>query len=262
MTSSCAKAGVSVRWRRMLVDDEMETRGDFLNLYIYSDSLAFRRIGQPQDLSFTYPFRLKALIETHLSLRTNVITRGGGGARISEIAKTLKRDTGYFGGDPSALNIAILQFGIVDCAPRPITYAVSPLLRMLPIIGPRILAKLVRHRRGLQNLWSYTVTSSRAFKKEYASIVYTCHSAQIRALAIGLPLPPLSIEYRSPGFRRSASNYNTFIRDVIPESFLDVEQDMTESLRETLLLPDGHHLTEEGHRFYAEKMFEHLKKLL
>jgi hypothetical protein len=37
---------------------------------------------------------------------------------------------------------------------------------------------------------------------------------------------------------------------------------MTESLRESLLLSDGHHLTEEGHRFYAERLIEPLKRLL
>ena len=246
----------------MLIEGEMVTSNDFINLYIYSDSLAFRRPGQPQDLSFTYPFLLKALTERHLGVRTNLIMRGGGGARVSDIGKTIKRDAGYFGGDATALNIAILQLGIVDCAPRPITYAVSPLLRILPIVGPRILAMFVRHRRGLQNIWSYAVTSQSAFKREYASIVYTCRSAQIRVLSIGLPLPPFPIEHRSPGFRRSASIYNTLIHDLVPDSFCDMEQYMTESLRETLLLPDGHHLTEEGHRFYAEKIFDHLKKLL
>ena len=234
----------------------------FLNLYIYSDSLAFRRIGQSQDLSFTYPFKLKELVEMNLGIRTNLLVRGGGGVDIKQIGETVRRDTGYFGGDDQALNIAILQFGIVDCAPRPITYVLSPLLRNLPVVGPKLLAILVKHRRGLQNLCSYNITSKGRFKKEYASIIYTCHSVQIGTLAVGMPLPPLSIEHRSPGFRRSASIYNDLIRDVIPESFCDIEQHMTESLRESLLLSDGHHLTEEGHRFYAEKLFEQLKRLL
>ena len=79
---------------------------------------------------------------------------------------------------------------------------------------------------------------------------------------MGLPLPPFSIEHRSPGFRRSASVYNAVIRDVIPDQFCDIEKDMTESLRESLLLPDGHHLTESGHQLYAEKLFERVKKLI
>jgi len=234
----------------------------FLNLYIYSDSLAFRRIGQSQDLSFTYPFILKELVETNLAIKTNLVLRGGGGLTVKQIREIVEQDSGYFGGDDQTLNIAILQCGIVDCAPRPITYVLSPFLRSLPVVGPKILAVLVKHRRGLQNLCSYNVTSKGRFKKEYASIIYTCHSVQIRTLAVGMPLPSFSIEHRSPGFRRSANIYNELIRDVIPESFCDIEQHMTESLRESLLLSDGHHLTEAGHRFYAEKLLEQLKRLL
>jgi hypothetical protein len=44
------------------------------------------------------------------------------------------------------------------------------------------------------------------------------------------------------------------IRDVTPDSFCDIEQFMTEASRESLLLSDGHHLSEEGHRFYAENV--------
>lgn len=234
----------------------------FINLYIYSDSLAFRRIGQSQDISFTYPFILKELIETRLGIRTNLLSRGAGAADIKHIREMLVRDSGYFGGDDQALNIAVLQFGIVDCAPRPITYLLAPALRRIPIVGSKILAKLVKHRRGLQALCSYTATSRSRFKKEYTSIVHICHGAKIRPIAVGLPLPSLSIEQRSPGFRRSANIYNQLIRDVIPESFCDIEQQMTESLRESLLLPDGHHLTEDGHRFYAERLFDKLQKLL
>lgn len=234
----------------------------FLNLFIYSDSLAFRRREQPHDISFTYPFLLKSLVERNLGLRTNLVMRGGGGVRIEHIAQTLERDIGYFGGDERVRNVAILQFGIVDCAPRPFTYPLVPLLRHIPIIGSWVLSKLQKHRRGLQNLCSYPVTSKKTFQKKYEAIVYMCRSAHIRPLSVGLPLPMLAIEHRSPGFRRSTAIYNEVIRDVIPDSFCDIEKHLTESLREKVLLSDGHHLTEDGHQLYAEQLFEHLKKLI
>ena len=131
------------------------SRSKFLNLYIYSDSLAFRKTSQAQDLSFTYPFKLKDLVETNLGIRTNLLLRGGGGLNIKQIREIVQRDSGYFGGDDQALNIAVLQLGIVDCAPRPITYVLKPFLSSLPVVGPMILKILVKRRRGLQNLWSY-----------------------------------------------------------------------------------------------------------
>jgi len=202
------------------------------------------------------------MVEMNLGCRTNLLVRGGGGLTVKRIREIVEQDSGYLGGDDQALNIAVLQFGIVDCAPRPITYVLSPFLRSLPVVGPKILASLIKHRRGLQNLCSYNATSKGRFKKEYAAIIYICNSVHIRTLAVGMPIPPFSIEHRSPGFRRSAAIYNELIRDVIPESFCDIEQHMTESLREFLLLSDGHHLTEEGHRFYAETLFERVKRLL
>jgi hypothetical protein len=230
----------------------------FINLFVYCDSLAFRRKTQSQDLEFTYPFKLKELIETHLGIRANLILRGGGGLTIKQIRKILTTDSGFFDGEEKATNITILQFGIVDCAPRPFTYLLAPLLKKMP----SIFEKLVTHRRKLQIICSYTATSKRIFKKVYASIVKTCHASKCRPLAIGLPLPPISLELRSPGFRRNVSIYNNLIREVLPESFCDIEKNMNESLREVLLLSDGHHLTEAGHMFYAEQLFEYLKKLL
>jgi hypothetical protein len=234
----------------------------FVNLYVYSDSLAFRRLGQARDLSFTYPFVLKELVETRLGIRANLMLRGGGGATVTHIREVLVSDSGYSGGDNSTINIAIIQCGIVDCAPRPITYLAAPLLRRVPIVGMHILAALTSHRSGIQRMWSYTVTSKRRFAKEYARIIATCHNSFIRPIAVGLPLPTLTIERRSPGFRRSASIYNGLIRDALPGSFCDIEQQMTESSRATVLLDDGHHLTEAGHRLYAEALFVHLQKNL
>lgn len=234
----------------------------FLNLLVYCDSLAFRRGGQSQDMSFTYPFVLRNLVEKAWNVRVNLLLRGWRGIKIADIREIIGRDSCFFGGDAEALNIAVLQFGVVDCAPQPATYLFAPLLRKMPFVGARILAVLERHRRRLQILCSYRPTSMRRFRKEYALIVRICVGAKIRPIAVGLPVPPLAIEHRSPGFRRSTSQYNELIRDVIPESFCDIERHMSESLRDTFLMSDGHHLTEEGHRLYAKTIFDQLGKLV
>lgn len=233
---------------------------EFLNLFIYSDSLAFRRHGQSQDIAFTYPFVLARLIESELGIRANLVLRGGGGAAVGDIGATLTRDTGYFGASADAINIAVIQCGIVDCAPRPITYKLAPVLRKVPIAGERVLGALVSRRRAIQARWSYRLTPPGAFAAEYRRIVQLCHASMLRPVAVGLPLPTLAIERRSPGFRSSASIYNDLIRQALPESFCDVEQQITESQRDALLLDDGHHLTEAGHRLYAESLLAVLRK--
>lgn len=232
---------------------------DYLNLFVYSDSLAFRRAGQPHDLNFLYPFVLKGLIELRLGVRSNLVLRGVAGATLPQLRATVIRDTGYYGGTEDALNIAIIQGGIVDAARHPVTYKLAPLLRRVPVLGERVLGRLVKHRRRLQLIWSYSETSKKVFAREYARIVNTCRQNAVRPIAVGMPLPTMAIESRSPGFRRAVGEYNELIRHSLPDAFCDVEEQFSEESRERLLLEDGHHLTEAGHVLYAEALLEHVE---
>jgi hypothetical protein len=193
---------------------------DYLNLYIYSDSLAFRRKNQSQDLRFVYPFILQGLIESRLGIRTNMVMRGNGGALIRTVHATLLRDTGYFGFSRETINISVLQCGIVDCAPQPFTYAMAPLIRLVPILGERLLEVLARHRRRLQSIWSYRAVSKHRFARDYTRLVETCRVAQLEPILVGMPLPTLGIESRSPGFRQSVASYNPLIQQAQPRPLL------------------------------------------
>lgn len=235
---------------------------EFLNLFVYSDSLAFRRSDQPQDFRFLYPFALKELIESRLGVRANVVFRGAGAASVPHVCAMLVRDTGYIGGDVNTLNIAIFQCGVVDAAPQPFTYALAPALRLIPRVGEGILRRLVPYRRQLQTLWSYKPTSARRFVTEYARIVDTCRRFHLQPIAVGMPLPTLAIESRSPGFRQSVAEYNELIRRAIPDAFCDVEALFSEATRADLLREDGHHLTEAAHALYAEALFAKVEQLV
>jgi len=232
---------------------------EFLNLFVYSDSLAFRRTGQSHDLRFLYPFVLKDLIESRLGIRANLVLRGVAGATVPQLCATVIRDTGYYGGAADILNIAIIQGGIVDSARHPFTYKMAPLLRKIPVLGERVLGGLVKHRRRLQLIWSYSETSKPVFARTYARIVETCRRNAVRPIAVGMPLPTLAIESRSPGFRQSVTEYNALIRQALPAAFCDVESRFSEETRDRLLLDDGHHLTQAGHTLYAEALLEHVK---
>lgn len=237
-------------------------RPPFLNLYIYSDSLAFRRKQQSQDLAFVYSFVLKELIESRLGIRANLVMRGNGGALVRTVHKTLLRDTGYFGDSADVLNIAVLQCGVVDCAPQPFTYALAPLLRAVPYAGERVIAFLGKHRRALQSLWSYRAVTPQRFSRDYAQVIRTCRTAKLEPIAVGMPLPTAGIEHRSPGFRASVAAYNERIRAALPDRFCDIESQIDEAERDHLLLEDGHHLTEAGHRLCAESIYRQVERIV
>jgi hypothetical protein len=207
-------------------------------------------------MSFTYPFLIKELIETKLHIKANLFLRGGGGADIEFIKNALMRDSLYFGGDGKVISIVVLQFGIVDCAPRPITYLFLPILQRLPIVGSKILKVLSNYRTQIQNIWNYRFTPPKKFLKEYKSIVDICKTLKLLPISIGLPLPTISIDERSPGFRNSVGVYNELIKDIMPDKYCDIEQHISEATRDMILLPDGHHLTPKGHELYAEVIFD------
>lgn len=233
----------------------------FMNLYIYNDSLAFRRPEQSEDLALTYPFLLKDMIEKRIGLRVNLLLRGIGGAGIKEIQKIILRDSGYLVRVTPSLNVVILQFGIVDCAPRPITFLLKPLLDRIPRIGAKIMSVFIKHRRWIQVVCNYRKTPIAQFKRRYKAILRVCIRVGTSPLATGMPLPPHKTESRSPGFRQSVTKYNQAIREISSEAFCDIEGGLDESLRERMLLPDGHHLTESGHQFYARALFKKMESL-
>jgi hypothetical protein len=60
----------------------------------------------------------------------------------------------------------------------------------------------------------------------------------------------------------SAYKYNKIIESLLPEKYCDIESGINEERRMDLLLSDGHHLTEEGHKYYANCLYEQVSKVL
>lgn len=236
---------------------------NFLNLLVYSDSLAFRRPDQPQDVSFTYPFLLKKLIEEKFNISVNLIIRGAGGEDITYLKKIFSRDSGYFGGDETVLNVAVMQCGVVDCAPRPFTYIFFPIFRRIPFLGGKIELFLYKHRRIFQLIYSYSKISPKKFAQGYLSIKKISIISKIKIITVGVPIPPSKIEYRSPGFQKKIKDYNLIISTIVPDYFCDIEAQINDNNeRDKVLLKDGHHLTVHGHSTYANSIFPFIEKLI
>jgi lysophospholipase L1-like esterase len=232
-----------------------------LNLFFYSDSLAFRRPEQAEDTSFTYPFLLKDMLESTGLVRVNVLLRGMGGADMPHICRMVERDAGYFRFSSEQGNIAVVQVGVVDCAPRPFTFRLKPILNRLPFIGPWIASVLFRHRARLQRISSYQITPRPRFARDLRRVLQLLKEMRIHAVLVGIPLPPDAIELRSPGFQRAALEYNQLMKDCASAEYCDVEAAVRIAGRAGCLMQDGHHLTENGHRLYAEALFEKLMEI-
>lgn len=233
-----------------------------VNLLIYGDSLAFRRPFQPDNFDFTYPFQLAKRLEGAGFFPVNLMVRSRGGALTREMLDAVKRDSGYFAfrKDDHCLNIAVVQLGVVDCAPVPFTYPLRAFIAALPK-GEAILRRLRQNRPRLQRLWSFSQTSEHDFRMQYSGIIDTLKQGGFHVFAMTIPTPSGLAEARSPGFARNAIRYSTLIEQssavVVDFNKIIGQEDPTKDGDEPYLIPeDGHHLTPKGHAFFAKILFD------
>ncbi len=233
-----------------------------INLFIWGDSLSFRRHFQSDDIGFTYPFLLQKKLKNLLNCEVNLMVRSRGGISTPESRVLIYGDCAYlnFRNDEGIINIAVLQLGIVDCAPLPFTYPLLRFFDKVPIIGVHVVHIFKKYRHIFQKISSKPKTSKRKFVNNYIEINRLLSDRGFLVFGIGLPTPTQLIELRSPGFQKSAVYYNELIRNMI-DNFVDIEQHIfdskSENFREKILVKDdGHHLTQIGHSMYAKLISE------
>lgn len=152
-------------------------------------------------------------------------------------------DARYSRGDIEEL--AILHFGIVDCAPRPIP---RPLRFFLSRLNKSIRSLIVRviHfvRPYSQRLIFFRFTSPQRFRVIYDDLVRGQLQKNVKVICISIMGPSNEAESQSPGLRRSVQEYNKLIKNVCSvhgATFIEIADD------ESFLLRDGIHLSNKGH---------------
>ena len=241
----------------------MKNNRKSINLFIYGDSLAFRRNFQPISQEFTYPFKIVEKLENDGYL-VNVYVRNLAGALILEIFNLIKRDSQYFGIPESEniKNIALLVFGIVDCSPVPFTYPARQIISKMPF-GNYLLSHMALNRAFFQHIFSYSRTNKKKFKYLYSRIIEIFRKYDFIILGSTMVRPQQHIEKRSPGIIKKTEEYSKIIKEsgVI---CVDFQNDalLLSSVDKYILKSDGHHLTEAGHNLLAELIYNALRKNL
>jgi len=227
-------------------------------LYFYTDSVGFPRMDtqRPED---SWPFIIKNLLEQNHEIIAYPYIRGLGGATIGEITKIYNRDKGYFKAqDGDSISFVIFNIGVVDASPRPFTHVLKNLAK-IPRIGTYlwyIAFKIVQpHRRILQRIYSYRLTSPRSFKYLFNKMVSHAISVGMVPISIETPLMPDKFEIRSPGLNNSIRHYNLLKRT--NEMLLHIE---TSWITERELTEDGHHLNKLGNIELGNKLANFIGK--
>ncbi len=228
-----------------------------LLIRVYGDSLSLPRHSTGIEYHDTYPERLREEIERCQAPRVSVYNRSLGGATISDLYAQYLRDSAYFGGKTEQW--IIIQCGVVDCAPRPVSMPVRKLISRLPVPLKWLAIKLIHHSRPflLRFGCSFRATSLPHFESIFSA--WLKHAAEhcSRVFVVNIAPTVAEVEAHSPGFTSSIVEYNLAINRLVRNSSLIALIDVFQAISRAgdvaacIDRSDGHHLTLAGHRLYA-----------
>ena len=218
--------------------------------YVYSDSTAFPRSTIVSPIE-TWPILLNEIASA-------IYLRGKGGVQSKALLHSLREDSFYFNLDSNSnyRSLVIFAFGIVDCAPRPITYKLKAISR-IPIFGPRlwslISTVLKPHRIWIQRISSYQVTPASRFQRNLEKMLNHIKNQNSLIVILGTPRPSSEAIRRSPGFEEAIDEYNEIKRKLASNFsraiYLPIE---IEDATSYISLEDGHHFSKKGHKCIAD----------
>lgn len=234
---------------------------------VYGDSLLYPRESEGLGYGDLYQELLTDQIRAKWpEKKVTLITRSMPGYSISNIYKeAYSRDSICF--NKESTDITIIHCGICDCAPRPISIPVKKIIGRLP---PKLRESCIRflHQNRAKILNSGRVW--RLTKPELFSEIITTWIKQAATEArfvyvINIAPTLAETNTHSPGLGESISFYNTLIKKAVDEvnlnnlRLIDVYNSIRsepDGLENFINHSDGHHLTKQGHAFYAAKLLE------
>lgn len=231
---------------------------------VYGDSLAMPRAELGVDADSTYAELLKHRIE-RTGPKVVTYNRSRGGQTISSLFEDFARDAVYFG--QGSTDLIVLQFGIVDCAPRPIPGWARAALARMPFRVRRPIVRFLHdnRRRILGSGIRWRLTSPRRFRKTLERWVDKA-AREARAVAV-IDIAPTTpaIEAHSPGLSDSIALYDGIIAGAVKRAASDKVRLISVHGRISdeggdgyTSAEDGHHITPQGHELYASMLWEEL----
>lgn len=220
-------------------------------ILVLGDSLTF---GRPK-YQITYDDTWPGLIET---AGFKVFHRGTGGADSTAVLNEARHLYVYTIDEVSNLqlpfDLCLIQVGIVDCAPRIFPRKLNRIIGLFPG-GGKLVTRLSRFG-SLVRLVGKPWVSLKKFEKNILTIYDICSELATKVVFIEIAKPAHYLIDNSGDFSNVVHEYNSVLRNVLDDNYLPVFE--TEDLG-NLLLPDGHHLTKDGHKRIADKILDFIQ---
>jgi lysophospholipase L1-like esterase len=235
-------------------------------LLVYGDSLSLPRTRDGVGCFDTYPELLRASLESaQPGSRVAVLNRSRGGTAIADLYSAYVQDTAYFGAPTGVM--LVIQCGIVDCAPRPISPKLKARIARLPTAARWAVAKFLHHARPylLKCGVSWRTTEEDAFARILTEWLARAGKLAEHIYVINIAPTPDALDSHSPGLKASIARYNQIIAEVVAAArsgqveLVDAHRAIAAHERglDEYLRPDGHHISRSGHRLYAGLIAAH-----
>lgn len=232
--------------------------GKRCRIIVYGDSLALSREWDGVAREETYP-------ELLCSALRSAREEGAVLENRSHAGEPIERKFERYAKEGLRGDVLILQCGIVDCAPRPISPSLRaaigkipgllrwPIVRLLHVARPWLL------RLGL--VWRNT--SIERFEAVLSTWLARALNEGMMVCVVNIAPTNSAAERQSPGLSASISAYNACIERAVslqPGSRLvDVHAAILKQGADAnpyVNQRDGHHITRAGHRLYADLILE------
>lgn len=247
----------------------MRRERDSLLIRVYGDSLSLPRASEGIEIADTYPELLRNRIEQQDSeITVRVFNRSVGGASISELYQQFLKDREYFGHDCGG--IVVVQSGIVDCAPRPIPPTLKQWIGRMPRLIRWPIVKFLHHARPylMRAGISWRSTEIERFESSLRQWLSELTRPSARVYVINIAPTTEKMDRHSPGLAKSISRYNEPIAKVVATlransiRMIDVHGSISrqKNICDYVNPTDGHHITIDGHKLYADLIFTEEQK--
>jgi hypothetical protein len=240
---------------------------DKILIRLYGDSVSMPREAEGVRYFECYGELLASGLR-RISSGTEVYlyNRSFSGPKITDIYETCRSDRYFFGA--AGNDIAILQCGIVDCAPRPIPPKVRSIIARLPVVARDLIVSFIHRHRALmlRSGLIWRVTPPQVFLDAMIETLKLMAPVFSRVYVVNIAPTTPATEAHSPGFSESIDHYNTLIKHALAAvaapnaNLIDVHDrilSLSQPVDRFISQIDGHHITVGAHQLYADLILEH-----
>lgn len=223
-------------------EEAIDSVGELRGLVTIGDSISMPRPGKSDAANFpveAWPHLLASRLEApwhwHIGQR---------GSRCQQILEGFEGIRDYL--DSSTCRVIVLQFGVVDCTPRPAPRSVFQTISIVERFGlGKKLTSTLNSSSLLYKIWGKPWVNVRQFEKCVNRLLQSILSQGIPVLVSEVFQPSGNL-LRVTG-RSLVDDYNSVLRKVI-----DQHDDAHLLKYSPLLLADGYHFTKADHAEFAK----------